>query len=75
MDPVHSAGSVVWLVFCVFALVCLVVFFVEDFRCLNLFCTFLLSFLRLYLGDCDSPVARAGRAKKIVFRSFVKLFF
>ena len=40
MDPVHSAGSIVWLVFWAFALFCLVVFFVEDFRCLNLFCTF-----------------------------------
>ena len=40
MDPVHSAGSVVWLVFWAFALFCLVVFFVEDFHCLNLFCTF-----------------------------------
>ena len=64
MDPVHSAGSVVWLVFWVFALVCLVVFFVEDFRCLNLLCTFLVSFLLLYIGNCDSPVAHAGRAKK-----------
>ena len=40
MNPVHSAGSIVWLVFWAFALFCLVVFFVEDFRCLNLFCTF-----------------------------------
>ena len=40
MDPVYTAGSIVWLVFWAFALFCLVVFFVEDFRCLNLFCTF-----------------------------------
>ena len=45
-------------------LVFLVVFFVKDFRCLNLLCTFLISFLLLYIGDCDSPVAHAGRAKK-----------
>ena len=44
MDPVHSTGGIVWLVFWAFALFCLVVFSVLDFRCLNLFCTFFTEF-------------------------------
>ena len=78
MDPVHSAGSVVWLVSWAFALFCLVVFFVEDLRVFRLILFghlwrllhLVILFLATVYGDCDS-VARAGRIANLAHAGFL----